>query len=295
MRTDYSNKNFQKAFFNDENLAYTDFSGCDLRGANFTGSNLTGADLTFVRTGITPKNVVLLFLAALVLSAISGYIAMLAGRTIQGMIASTDINIRNAGIIAAILIMLYILYFMWKGGGRALRNLLVPASVIALLVGLAGYLTGISSGMGMVYLGLSIFLVAIMFITGTIARAAAGTLSSTILFILVALAGSIFGNSVGGSIGTIIMAIACAIISNRALGGAKGFEALRKVAYFITRRFGTSFRNTKLMHVNFSHSQINNADFTNADVSFANWSDSRKINCIPGEIISLSFPLNSSL
>jgi uncharacterized protein YjbI with pentapeptide repeats len=100
---------------------------------------------------------------------------------------------------------------------------------------------------------------------------------------------------VGGSVGTVIMAIACTVISKRALSGAKGFEALRKVAFFITRRFGTSFRDTKLIHANFSHAQIHNADFTNADVTLANWSDTKKINCIPGEIISMSLPLNNSL
>jgi hypothetical protein len=59
-----------------------------------------------------------------------------------------------------------------------------------------------------------------MFIVGTIARAAARTLSN-ILFMIVALSGGMFGKSVGGGIGTVAMAIACALMSKELLSGAK--------------------------------------------------------------------------
>jgi uncharacterized protein YjbI with pentapeptide repeats len=78
-----------------------------------------------------------------------------------------------------------------------------------------------------------------------------------------------FGKSLGGGLGTVIMAISCAIISKKALGDAKGFDSLRKVATFITKRFGTSFRNSQLASANFSKSKIHNADFTNADISLS--------------------------
>jgi len=88
---------------------------------------------------------------------------------------------------------------------------------------------------------------------------------------------------VGGGIGTVIMAVACALISKRALSGAKGFDFLRKIASYVTSRFGTSFRNSKLVNANFSQSKIQNADFSNADVSSVNWHDSKRINCITSE------------
>lgn len=280
MDKDYSHKNLQKVSFKDKDLSNARFVDSDLRGADFSGSNLTGADLTHVKTGIPPSNSVLIFLAALVVSLISGYLAMLTGHTIQQMLASKDGFMRAAGIVTIVMIFLFIGYAWWKGGGRAIRNLILPATLIAVLIGLISYLTGVGTGMGMLFLVLANFLMVLMFIVGTVARAAAGTLSSNLLFIIVALGGGMFGKSLGGGIGTVIMAVSCALISKRALSGAEGFEALRKIAFGITSRFGTSFRNSRLTNANFSRSKVRNADFSNADVTMVNWGDAKRINCI---------------
>jgi len=279
---DYSNKNLQNASFRKQDLSHAHFSGSDLRGADFGGANLTGTDFTNVRTGVRTFDSVLIFLAALGVSLLSGYIAMLTGRTVQFMLKSGDPLMGAAGIITMVLAVLFIVYAYVKGGGTAIRNLIIPACVIALVLGLVAYFTQVGTGMGMLYIILSTILLTIMFIVGTIARAVAGTLSN-ILFIIVALSGGMFSKSVGGGIGTVIMAISCALISKRALSGAKGFEALRRIAFAITRKFGTSFRNTNLTGANFSQSKIHNADFTNSDLSEVNWGDSKKINCINDE------------
>jgi uncharacterized protein YjbI with pentapeptide repeats len=279
---DYANKNFQNASFKKQDLSHTNFSRSDLRGADFSGANLTGTDLTNVRTGVRPLDSVLIFLAALGVSLLSGYIAMLTGRTVQFMLKSGDPLMGAAGIITMVLAVLFIVYAYLKGGGATIRNLIIPACVIALILGLVAYFTQVGTGMGMLYIILSTILLTIMFIVGTIARAVAGTLSN-ILFIIVALTGGMFGKTVGGGIGTVVMAIGCALISKRALSGVKGFEALRRISFGITRKFGTSFRNTKLTGANFSQSKIKNADFTNADLAEVNWGDSKKINCINDE------------
>jgi len=281
----YSNKNLQKASFKNENLSNTSFAGSDLRGADFTGSNLSGADLSNARTGLTSLTVILIFIGALVVSLLSGYVAMLAGRTVQLMIASKDYNVRIAAIICSVIIVIFIIYSYFGGINNAIKNLVIPIVVLAVVIGLIAKFSGLGTGKGMLYLMLTLILVAIMFVIGTIARATAGTLSSTILFFVVAIGGGMFGKSMGGGIGTVIMAISCAIISKKALSDAKGFDDLKKIATFITRTFGTSFRNTVLSNVNFSQSKIRNADFTEADISMANWGDSKKINCISGNSI----------
>jgi hypothetical protein len=196
------------------------------------------------------------------------------------MLASKEGNVSIAGIGGIVIIILFIVYYWWKGGGNAIRYMLIPAVCIALLIGLVAYLSGEGTGMGMLYLVLAYFLVGIMFIVGTVARAAAGTLSSSIIFLTVALGGGIFGRSIGGGIGTVIMALSCAQISKRALSGAKGFGSLQKIASFITKRFGTSFQNANLSRANFSGSKIHNTDFSNADVSLVNWGNGKKTNCI---------------
>ena len=285
MPKNYSNQNFQKVSFKEKDLQSAIFVDSDVRGTDFTGANLKGADFTNVKTGITPLNTILIFIAALIISLISGYIAMLAGHTIQGMMDSNDAKIRYAGIATTVIIILLIIYYYWKGGRSAIRHIILPVIAIAIIIGPIAYFSGLGTGRGMLYQVLALLLVVGMFVVGTVARASAGSLSN-ILFLIIAVSGSMFGKTVGGGIGTVIMALACAQISKRALSGAKGFEALRNVAFFITRRFGTSFRDAKLMQANFSHSKIRNADFSNADITDVNWGLSRKINCLVNEKIT---------
>lgn len=277
---DFSNQNFQKVSFRDKQLTHANFSHCDLRAADFTGADLSGADLTGTRTGITPWNTVWIFLVALSVSLISGYVATLAGNTLHAMYESGDMNIRTAAIASVVVIVLFVLFSIWRGVGNAARNLVLPAFALALVVGAINYASGAGTGKGVLYLILSVMLVVIMFIVGTIARAAAGSLSANILFVIVALSGGIFGRSIGGGIGTVVMALSCALISKRALKGAEGFGALRKIAGFITSRFGTSFRNTRLAAANFSGAIIRNSDFSGADLSLVFWGDAKKINCL---------------
>ena len=279
MAKDYSQKNLQNAIFKNEDLSYARFSNSDLRGADFSGSNLTGAIFTHVRTGITPLNTVLLFIAALAVSLLSGYVAMLAGQTVQTMLKSHDSNVRVSGIITSAITVLFIAYALWRGATNAITHLSIPAVALGIVVGLIAYFSGLGTGMGMLYLVSTLLLVVAMFVVGIIARTAAGAVSN-ILFLIVALSGGIFGRSVGGGIGTVIMAISCALVSKRALSGAKGFEGLKKIANHITRKFGTSFRYAKLIEANFSQSKIHNADFTDADLSYVNWGNSKKSNCI---------------
>lgn len=278
MARDYSNQNLQKASFINEDLSYANFSGSDLRGADFSDSDLTGADLNNVKTGITNLNLVWLFLVSMAISLASGYVAMLAGSTVQVMLASDDAKIEFAGYLTLALTLVFIVYTWWKGSRNAIMNLIVPAMLIAVALGIVGYVSGIGTGKGMLYLVLALICIVIMFAIGTIARTAAGALSN-ILFLVVALSGGMFGKSVGGGIGTMIMAIGCAMISKRALSGIKGFEGLQKISSFITRRYGTSFRNARLIDADFSGSKIRNADFTNAETSIT-LDKIKKVNCI---------------
>ena len=284
MSVDYSKKNLQKASFKDENLASTSFLGSDIRGADFSGADLTGADFRHIKTGITPTTTGLLFFVSLVISLSSGYLAMLAGSTVQIMLKSGDGKLRAAGIISLVLIALFIIYLYLKGGRTVLKHVLIPAFTLAIVIGGIAYFSGLGSGKGMLFLGLSLLLVVIMVTVGTAARVLAGVLSSTILFVIVALGGGMFGKSLGGGIGSVVLAISCALISKRVLSGAKGFDSLKNLALKINTRFGTSFRNANLTNANFSHSIIRNADFTNADISSVNWDDAKKQNCIPADL-----------
>jgi hypothetical protein len=195
------------------------------------------------------------------------------------MLASGDDKIRTAGICTIVMIIAFISYVLWKGGQNVIGHLILAATILAMLTGIIAYFSGLGTGKGMLYLVLSFFLLVFMFIVGTIARAAAGSMSN-IIFLIVALAGGMFGKSIGGGIGTVVMAVTCAYVSKKALSGAHGFEFLKKIARGITSRFGTSFRNSIMSEVYFSDSKIQNADFTHADISRVNWGNSRKTNCL---------------
>lgn len=284
MGKDFSHKNLQGVSFRNEDLSHARFADSDLRGADFSGSNLSGADFTHVKTGITPRKMVLIFLAALIVSAFSGYIATLAGQTIQGMLASKERNIRISGIATIIIAFLFIAYSCWKGVGHAIRHLIIPTTIAASAIGISAIISGLGTGRGMLFLIFYLLLVAVMFVVGTVARTTAGALSG-LLFLIVAMSGAFFGKSLGGGIGTVIMATGCAIISKRALSGAQGFDVLRKVVGYVTRKFGTSFRNSRLADADFSRSSLHNSDFSDVDTSVVHWGNSKKINCISNENI----------
>jgi hypothetical protein len=276
---DHSNRNFQNASFKNQTLTNANFSGSDLRGADFSGANLSGADFTRVTTGITPVNKAIIFVVAVVIALLSGYVAMLAGRTIQFMLKSDDPHLGLAGMITLVLYVIFIAYALVRGGGAAVRNLILPTIGVALVIGLVAYFTGAGTGMGMLYLIVCNLLLMVMFIVGTIAVTLGGTLS-TILFLFVAASGAIFGRTLGGDLGPLIMAAASLLISRRALSGVKGFTVLKRISSNVTRNFGTSFRKSNLTQANFSHSKLHNADFSRAELLSVNWGDSRKVNCI---------------
>jgi len=278
MPKEYFNKNLQKLSFRNEDLSSASFSGSDLRGADLSGSNLMGASLTNVRTGITPMNVVLIFIFALAVSLLSGYVAAEVGHIIRQMLIDTQQKVRVAGIITIVLLVLFLIYFLWKGGNNAIRNLIIPTIIAAIAMGVIAKISGLGTGKGMLYLVFATIMATVMVYVGTISRAAAGSLSN-ILFTIVALAGGMFGKSIAGGIGPVIFAVFCALISKKALSGAKGFDALRKVAFYVTTKFGTSFRHANLTNADFSHSRIHNADFTGAAIANVNWGDAKRINC----------------
>src|SRR5215470_14237771 len=156
MAKDYSNKNLRNAIFKNEDLSYARFSDSDLRGTDFSNANLTGAIFTHVRTGITPVNIALLLILALAVSLLSGYIAMLAGQTVQAMFKSNDANVRLAGIISVVITILFVAFTWWKGATRSITSLIIPVVTLATLIGAIAYISGLGTGKGMLYLILTL-------------------------------------------------------------------------------------------------------------------------------------------
>ena len=274
MRADFSGQNLQGKRFQKLHLENADFTGADLRGANFSFAHLQGALFVRAKTGITNSGKALLFVLSLVFSLLSGYIAMLAGSAGQVLLRSEDPMLRISGYITVAYFLFFTIVAVWKGLFRAINTLLVGMIAMAVAAGLFMYLSGLGTGQGAIYGTLALLLMALMFVVGTIARATVGTMGSNILFLIVALGGGIFAKSVGGGVATMIMAVACAVISKRALKEG-GHSVLKKIALRISSAFGTSFANADLTNADFSEALIENTNFSHAELRRINWNQTK--------------------
>jgi hypothetical protein len=277
LNLEYAGRDLQGKSFKGADLKYANFSGADLRSADFTGADLSGADFSKSVTGMKLSYKILIFIGALVISLFSGYLAMMLGTTVQGMIKSTDWHEHYAGLIASGFIVIFTGFSMWKGIYTATRRVLPIMLGIPVVTGLFMVLSGFGTGSGSFYGLYAILLMASMFTVGTISRATAGTLASGILFLIVAVGGGLFGRTVGGGIGTVILAVSCAIISKQALKLENSRSVLKKIALTMGTYYGTSFRKANLTQANFSEAVIQNTDFSKADLSGVNWTHAKKL------------------
>ncbi len=258
-----------------KNLANANFSEADLRGVDFSDTILTNADFSKCRTGLKTPAALMVFIISLIISMLSGYLAMLAGATFQYAINSSDPNIVWSGYITAGLVVLFILYTILKGGKNFLLFIGITITLV-LIIGLISRLSGAGTGMGSIYGSLTLVIFAIMSMVGIIARASAGTLSSNIIFLVVAIGGATFGRTIGGGLETVVLAVACAVLSKQVLSKPKSFPVLIKTALIIGTYFGTSFKNADLKSADFSEAIIGNTNFTGADLTGVNWDNSKK-------------------
>jgi hypothetical protein len=185
MAADYSGQDLKGKRFQSRDLENADFTGADIRGVDFSFSHLSGSRFVKAKTGITVLSKVLLFMITLVLSLASGYIAMLAGKTVQVLLKSSDILLRTSGYIITGFFLLFTIIAMWKGLFKTINTLLLAMIIITITMGLFMYLTGYGTGKGALYGTLGLLLMMVMFVVGTVGGAPVGSMGSTILFIII--------------------------------------------------------------------------------------------------------------
>lgn len=280
---EFSGKNLQGKSFSRMDLAEADFSASDLRGADFSYANLIGANFKGARTGIQKQHTVLVFLFAVLISILSGYIAMLTGDTIHSQIQSDDQKEVIVGYITLGYFVIFIGMSIWIGLFKAIKRVLVFMMLLTAVLGLVAYLIGYGTGVGALKSLLALILIALMFLAGTISRAVAGTLASGVLFLAVAMAGAMFGKSLGGGYGTVVAALACAVISKRALNQNFRHSIVRKIALFIGTYLGTTFRGADLRHADFSGAVLQNTNFLASNRQGVNWTNTKKTFCYEEE------------
>ena len=267
---------YSKKQYIGKDLKDSDFRGADLRGYDFKGAKLSNANFSGCRTGVKTSSSVIIFIAALIISLMSGYIAMLSGTTLREMLASSNKTVVATGYINLGLMIVFMILTVWKGGKVTIISIAIIVPFM-LLLGVIARLTDLGTGEGSIQGSFTMLLFLLMIIIGTIARASAGTMSSNIIFIAVAVSGPLFGKFVlDAGYGTTVLAIACAVISKRSFSNSETYPLLKFIALKTGSYLGTSFEKADLTGANFSGATIKNTNFKGAKLSGVNWENAKK-------------------
>ena len=236
----------------------------DLRSKKFTGADLRGAVFENCTLGISATNKAVIFMISACLSLFAGYIAMLSGSVAQSLLTSDEPRLRLAGYVICGLFVVFIGVAIWTGLNNKSAKVAIGMVFLVITAGAVAYFADASAtGIGTVYAVGALLLVYIMLIIGTVARATAGSLQSTLLFLVVAMGGGMFAKSLGGGVGTFIIAAATAIISKKALKSTDS-SLVKTIALRISTSFGTSFKNANLTGASFKDMEVKNCDFNGA-------------------------------
>lgn len=236
----------------------------DLRSIKFEGANLKNVVFEKCTVGISLSNRAIIFLIAACLSLFAGYIAMLSGAMTQVLLTSEVTRLQLAGYIICGLFIVFTAFAIWSGLNYKTARVAMVMLIVVIIVGMGSYIVdATAAGVGALYGLAALLLLFAMLVIGTVARATAGSLRSTIIFIIVALGGGIFAKSLGGGIGTLIMTIATAVISKRALSNPQD-SLVKTIALRISTAFGTSFKNADLSGATFSNMEMKNCNFDGA-------------------------------
>ena len=106
-KRDFKHVNLRGQSFRKANLADADFSYADIRGTNFSQANLTGAKFIKAKAGLQKRWVIVLFVAALMLIALSALLTAFAGYLVALIFRESGIEYIIGGGVALVLFGLY--------------------------------------------------------------------------------------------------------------------------------------------------------------------------------------------
>ncbi len=238
----------------------------DLRGKNFDNTDLSQSVFENCKVGINFTNKVVIFLIAAALSLFAGYIAMKSGSLVQTLIQSEKPRLQIAGYMICGFFILVVVMAVWRGLNQSSIKLATSIMAFIILIGIiVFFVDGTAAGVGALYGVGAMLCVFIMLVIGAIARATAGSLQSTILFMIVAMGGGMFAKSLGGGVGTLVMTVATVLISKKALKN-RNPSLVKYIALRISTFFGTSFRNCDFTGATFKNMKVENCNFSGATI-----------------------------
>ena len=301
MPPDYSGQNLRGRSFKGQNLTGANFSKKDIKGADFTGAILTGADFTGAKAGLQKRWVIGLLIVIFLLSALSGFLAILAGAFTVSNLKTNNSEYLITGIVLLVILIVSCSIASYIGL-IAVAIAGVGTVVITVAITLA------RSGVGSIDLAGALALAVVSVLTGagivtvTLVVNVVGTLGGTVVLavfmvgvLTVAVAGVLtVAVAIGSKVLALVLSIAICIalliasayIGWRSFKGDERDPWIRSFAIAFATTGGTSFRGADLTDADFTGATLKNTDFRTANLTRTRFYEAKKLDFArPGNTI----------
>lgn len=292
MSKDYSGQNLCGRCFKDQDLTGANFAHSFIKGANFTNAILTNANFSYVKTGLPKQWASLLFLASLLLAALSGITSLMAGAIVTLLPDSSKSEYIKFSEFSSIIIVLslfiLLVYSVKQGFVRGLTGailLLIPSLIAATVLKNYNNITSlVTSSVAVFFLGGSAdFLIASSYVGIAISTA---TAMITLNSVPIAMAGtfivavvSAVALNTGKSIAIAVIVILFGnYIAWRAMLGDHKFSWIHNLAVTFASIGGTNFRGADLTDANFTKATLKNTNFRGAILTRTQWKHTQKLD-----------------
>ena len=305
MPLDYSGQNLQERSFKGQNLTGANFSKADIRGANFTNAILKGADFSGATAGLQRRWVIGLLIVIFLLSALSGFSAILTGAfTVSNLKTNNSENLIG-GIVLLVIVTVSCSIAISKGLiAVALTGALTIAGTVAITlarsgvgsVDLSGAVAvagaGVLAGAGVVTVAIVVDVVGTLggavvlavFMVGVVAVSVAGAIVITF-----AIGSKVFVLAISIAM-CIVLVLFSVYIGWLSFKGDERDAWIRSFAVAFAATGGTSFRGADLTDTNFTRATLKNTDFRGANLTRTRFYEAKKLDFArPGKTI-LSHP-----
>jgi Pentapeptide repeats (8 copies) len=291
----FKRQNFRGKSFRGEDLSGTDFSGSDIRGADFTNAVLKNASFVNVTAGLQRRQAVFLLSLLCGLAMLLGAGAGAIGSLTEGsFFAANPTNPANFTWVTPTLTIAFTIVSLT-------RSMSIGFSVFGLAL-LGATIAAVLSSAAIPFMGNIAFLIvlnalvtaATAALTPLIVAAAwafrnlaallvgAGFLVSFVV-VLIVVATFVPSSNIAPAITIVSMVLPLTgYTSWKTLKGTHKYIITLRIAYFLSTKWGTSFRGCDLTNANFTRAILKSTDFSNATLTNTCWDKS----FVPGDFIA---------
>jgi hypothetical protein len=221
-----------------------DLRNSDLRSLDLCGADLHDADLRHARTGLSFAWRARLAILSIAVSIGVGALSGLAGQRLHTLVTSEQKLERWIGFIVSAELIMFLFVALWRGLNMAVRRVLAPVCVAAIMLSVFGVVAGGTGAAGAAIMAFSALLFALIALT-TLSRAVAHP-TGKVLLLIVAACGAFAGELLhGGAVATIV-AVSALLLSRRTRRDDPELPYLSRWSRRIVSRGGTNLRNADL-------------------------------------------------